>query len=198
MSRVEDYLAISPGYCRSLGGLRWCSDGGAVEYEWDDAPEIGMTFAMSDEIVLFLEGFQTGAQPISFSFVLHLLHFLGFGTKRPEPESLRRAVALEKAFQETGKQIRNAGALCAMLCRGVPREPGAPAIPEVCLALNRPVSRPLGDQLLHDLERRRDEVGRNPEEPDRDVPKHQQHHDEQERPQCRRKQDVAKHRQDVG
>ena len=34
-----------------------------------------------------------------------------------------------------------------MLCRDVPRAPGAPAIAEVCLALRRPSADPIGEEL---------------------------------------------------
>lgn len=146
MSRVEDYLAISESYCRSLGNLQWCSTGEAVEYACD-GPEIGLTIAMSAEISLFLEGFHTSSRPISFSFILHLLRLLGLGTRipvsgRPQCQGVS---ALETAFREWGLPLRNAGALCGRLCRNVPPVPDPPNLPELYLTLTRPAAEPLGE-----------------------------------------------------
>ena len=62
MMTVDDYLAIPDAYGRWLGGLRWSANGEAVESTAAD-PEIGLTFAMSAQIDLFLEGLAAGAGP---------------------------------------------------------------------------------------------------------------------------------------
>lgn len=144
MNRVEDYLAISEGYSRALGDLRWCPTGEAIEYACD-GPEIGLTFAMAAEIALFLEGFHATARPISFSFVLHLLRLLGLGTRILPDTSSQGASRLELAFREWGLPLRNAGALCAQLCRNVPPVAAPPDLAELQLALTRPASEPLGE-----------------------------------------------------
>ncbi|WP_406696248.1 hypothetical protein V5E97_35200 [Singulisphaera sp. Ch08] len=141
MSHVEDYLAISESYCRWLGDLRWCPTGEAVEYACD-GPEIGLTFAMGAEISLFLEGFHSASRPISFSLILHLLRLLGLGPRSPRSQSLS---TLEKAFREWGLPLRNAGALCARLCRDVPPALDPPNLAELTLTLTRPSAEPLGE-----------------------------------------------------
>ncbi|SIO62481.1 hypothetical protein SAMN05444166_7059 [Singulisphaera sp. GP187] len=141
MSRVEDYLAISESYCRGLGDLRWCPTGEAVEYACD-GPEVGMTFAMGAEISLFLEGFHSGSPPIAFSLILHLLRLLGLGPRSPRSKSVS---TLEKAFREWGLPLRNAGALCARLCRNVPPALDPPDLAELYLTLTRPSADPLGE-----------------------------------------------------
>jgi hypothetical protein len=123
---VHDYLAIPTDYCRRLGDLRWCSSGEAVEQAAAD-PAIGCTFAMAGEIALFLEGYASAGPLVCFGFVLHLLHLLGMGA--PVPSALRSCARLDdlaRALRETGRPIRNAGALCARLCRDVPHSTYAP------------------------------------------------------------------------
>jgi hypothetical protein len=105
-----DYHHIPDNYCLYFGGLRWSDSFEAVESEDGD------TFALLPEIGLFLEGFAAGGRLIHFGFVLHLLHLLGKG-KWPAPPA---AAPLRKAMKESGQALRNAGALCAQLCRGVP------------------------------------------------------------------------------
>jgi hypothetical protein len=142
MSRVEQYLQIPEAYCRWLGGLRWSANGEAVEHEADD-PAVGLTFAMAPEIALFLEGFQAGGPLVCFGFVLHLLHLLGVGGRRlperpDEPLHVRQPMVLAQMFHELNRPLRNAGALCARLCREVPRASDPPEAAEVALALSRP------------------------------------------------------------
>ncbi|HEX8200743.1 MAG TPA: hypothetical protein VF590_09665, partial [Isosphaeraceae bacterium] len=141
MTRAADYLRIPTAYCSYLGGLRWCPSGEAVEYAEED-PAIGCTFALDRELALFLEGFAAVAPPIHFGFVLHLLHLLGQGTKAASGPGVRwsrarRARDLALAFREEGRHLRNAGALGAELCRGVPRAADPPEMDEVCLLLTR-------------------------------------------------------------
>src|SRR5208283_723287 len=104
------YLHIPAAYAAHLGGLRWSGPGDAVEHE------DGTTFALTHEIALFLEGFVASRRLIHFGFVLHLLHLLGQGKHSVSTQVL----PLRRAFQDTGRSLRNAGALCAELCRSVP------------------------------------------------------------------------------
>ena len=66
MSRPKDYLQLPLRYCRWLGEMRWTPDREAIEYMADN-PAIVLTFAMSGEIALFLEGFHAGGRGRSIS-----------------------------------------------------------------------------------------------------------------------------------
>src|SRR3954471_3841462 len=131
MMTVDDYLAIPKAYGRWLGGLRWSANGEAVEYATTD-PEIGLTFAMSAQIDLFLEGLAAEGRTLHFAYVLHLLHLLGdwkrMGTTGARGPSQEELAALALAFHETGRPLRNAGALCAVLCRDIPNVPDPPRL----------------------------------------------------------------------
>lgn len=121
--RTDDYLAIPDDYGRWLGGLRWGEGGEVVEYAADD-PEIGLTFAMGAEVALFLEGAAADGGLPHFAFVLHFLHLMGFGSRLVTVgDTARLAEAhegLARAFREAGRSLRNAGALCAVVCRDLP------------------------------------------------------------------------------
>jgi hypothetical protein len=119
--RVDDYLGIPEDYGHWLGGLRWGDGGEVVEYAADD-PEIGLTFAMAAEVALFLEGAAADGGLPHFGFVLHFLHLMGFGGRHISGGDTTRTAAhggLARAFRETGRSLRNAGALCAVVCRGL-------------------------------------------------------------------------------
>ena len=118
--REELYLAIPHEYGRWLGGLRWGEDGDAIEYAADE-PEVGLTFAMGAEVALILEGAAAADRPPHFAFVLHFLHLLGFGSRHVRGVSGRSGhEELARAFRETGRPLRNAGVLCAAVCRDLP------------------------------------------------------------------------------
>ena len=55
----------------------------------------------------------------------------------------RGAERLARAFREEGRPLQHAGALCAWLCRAVPRVADPPDIAEVCRTLREPPSDPL-------------------------------------------------------
>jgi hypothetical protein len=115
-----DYLLIPQGYAAWLGGLHWSAAGDAIE------DEAQATFALAPQIALFLEGF--GGKAPHFAHVLHMLHLLGLGGRRQRPHE---ATPLEWGFRTLGRPLRNAGALCAHLCRDMP--PSRPAdMKEVC------------------------------------------------------------------
>ena len=134
MMTVDDYLAIPDAYGRWLGGLRWMHNGEAVEYATTD-PEIGLTFAMSAQIDLFLEGLATEGRTLHFAYVLHLLHLLGdwkrmATTGARGPSQAAELAALARAFHETGRPLRNAGrsAPCsAATSRACPTRRASPA-----------------------------------------------------------------------
>ncbi len=143
MKRPRDYLKIPLDYDGWLGGLGWTSNMEAIADAAAD-PAIGLTFAMSAEIALFLEGFHaSGVRPIHFGHILHLLHLLGLGTRDPGATLAVGAEHLARAFREEGRPLRNAGAFCSWLCRSVPRVAYPPDVTEVCRTLRQPPSDPL-------------------------------------------------------
>jgi len=127
--RAALYLQIPAEYCRSFGGLRWAQYGEAVEFL--EGPGAGRTFAFDAEIALFLEGLQTnGSCVLGFGFVLHLLYLIGLGdraTRRGKGggQCLER---ITEPFRALGFPLRNAGALCAWLCRAAPHEADPPEL----------------------------------------------------------------------
>jgi hypothetical protein len=126
MDRVGNYLHIPSSYAPFLDGLRWSAGGEAVEYA------DGRTFVFAPQLALFLEGLAAERGPIHFGFVLHLLALLGLGKEDV------RAAELAQAFRESGQPLRNAGALCALLCRPMPSVPYALDVDLVCRRLGSP------------------------------------------------------------
>ena len=139
MMTVDDYLAIPDAYGRWLGGLRWSANGEAVEYATTD-PEIGLTFAMSAQIDLFLEGLATEGRTLHFAYVLHLLHLLGdwkrmgmTGARGPSQGGARGA---GPGVPRDRPPVAQRGALCAVLCRDIPNVPDPPRLARVRLQLS--------------------------------------------------------------
>ncbi len=122
MDREGNYLQIPPVYELWLEGLRWAWNGEALEYA------DGQTFVLSPQLALFLEGFAEQAGLPNFGNVLHLMHLLGYGRVQ------RPALAQELAaiFARTGRPLRNAGALCAHLCKRFPTAAGTLDTRQVC------------------------------------------------------------------
>jgi hypothetical protein len=131
---ISYYLRIPNAYCQWLGGLRWSYTQEVIQYE-----DVG-TFVFCAEIAQFLEGFTSSRPLIHFGFVLHLLHLLGYGKLSPPAEAL----PLRQAFNGAGRPTRNAGALCAMLCRDITAVAGALNAVAVCRHLSSTASMPLG------------------------------------------------------
>jgi hypothetical protein len=131
VSPAEDYLAIPDEYSRWCGGLRWSADGEAVEYAADE-PKLGLTFAVRGAIAQFLEGFGSGTRTVHFAYVLHLLGLLGYGNRGRVADPRGAFDRLAQAFQDAGRPLRNAGALCASLCNSMPRKADPPDLREVC------------------------------------------------------------------
>jgi hypothetical protein len=115
MSRVADYLSIPADYVECLEGLHWSEAGDAVE------TRNGATFAVNQEIALFLEGFATQRPLIHFGHVLHFLHLLKRGGT---------FATLRHAYGCTDCSARNAGAFCARLCDEVPALADPPQVLE--------------------------------------------------------------------
>lgn len=138
MSRVDEYLSIPLGYGRWLGGLRWCAQAEAIEFSAPET-EIGLTFAFSPEIGLFIEGMVSQGVLTYFAHVLHLMSILSYNESRRhagprEVPSRPFNPALDdvcRLFRHAGRPHRNAGALCAELCRGVPEFPAPPSLREL-------------------------------------------------------------------
>jgi hypothetical protein len=118
MDKVDEYLRIPAAYGLTLGGLRWSADGEAIEFA------DGSTFAFAGEVVSFLEGFSLQGPFPHFGLVLHLLHLLRHDRSSNEHG---RLPALQRAFRQAGQVHRNAGALCALLCRHLPAAPAPPS-----------------------------------------------------------------------
>jgi hypothetical protein len=144
MDRVGDYLHIPAGYAPFLDGLRWSAGGEAIEYA------DGATFAFAPQLALFLEGLAAERGPIHFGFVLHLLALFGIGKAEV------RAAELARAFHENGKPLRNAGALCAVLCRTVPAVACSLDVAVVCRRLCSPAL--MGEFALFQTLGRRSDV----------------------------------------
>ena len=132
--RAAIYLQIPAAYCRAFGGLRWAQYGEAVEFL--DGPDAGRTFALAPEIARFLEGLMIPGEPcIAFGCVLHLLFRIGLGERARGPESSRRLRRLIEPFRLMGSPLRNAGALCAWLCREIPGVADPPLVSDVLALL---------------------------------------------------------------
>lgn len=140
MNRVQRYLIIPSDYASALGGLRWHPDAEAVEYaearEREGEEAIGGTFAMAGEVALFLRGFGSADRLIGFGPVLHLLHLFGLSRPGLRLEGAGPAPQLSRLFQELGRPLRQAGALGAWLCRGMPRAVDPPEVEEVLRLLS--------------------------------------------------------------
>ena len=117
--RAALYLQIPAAYCRSFGGLRWAQRGEAVEFL--DGPDAGRTFAFAAEIARFLEGMLTpGKSFLAFGCVLHILYLIGLGERSQGNGSIHRLRRINEPFRDLRSPLRNAGALCAWLCREIP------------------------------------------------------------------------------
>jgi hypothetical protein len=111
--KVADYLRNTDDYLSCPPGLRWVNSGEAIELI------NGQTFALRQEIALFLEGFGSVRPLLPFAMMLHLLALVGQETAR----SCREVETLQSMFRLHNRPLRNAGVLCAHLCAAVP-DPG--------------------------------------------------------------------------
>jgi hypothetical protein len=109
MTSPAAYLMIPPDYTHDLRGLRWSALYDAIET--DD----GSTFALVEEVGLFLEGFASQRPLVHFAHLLHLLYLLRQGTTPRHDFS-----DLVQAWREAGRPARTAGAFLASLCDDVP------------------------------------------------------------------------------
>jgi len=138
MTRTQRYLTIPEAYGQWLGDLRWSENLEAIEYR-SRGREVGCTFAMSEEVGLFLEGFRTREELVPFGCVLHFLDLLGLGIKDPFLRNRNHHLDIVREFHIQGRPLRNAGALFAYLTRQLAR------------ASDPPVSRELFDELRRKL-----------------------------------------------
>ena len=140
MRRVVEYLQIPSDYEGNRHSLSWSASGDAIEWPG------GTSFAFAAEIALFLEGYASVGPLIHFSYVLYLLQRIdeklaepdepGLPRLGPGRELVQQSDALAIAFREAGRPLRNAGALCAWLCRDIPPIPDPPDPLELCLRLS--------------------------------------------------------------
>ena len=124
MNRSASYLRIPHEYEGNRYSLSWSASGEAI-----DRPD-GSTFAFAYQIALFLEGYSSIGRLIHFSYILYLLYRFdtrlleheepGLPRTGPGRELVAKSESLAQAFQKAGKPHRNAGALCAWLCRDIP------------------------------------------------------------------------------
>lgn len=103
------YLDIPPDYCEPLGKLRWSALADAIE--GDD----GRTFALTPQLLAFLEGFASRRPLVHFGHVLHFFHLL-----RVRKTARHDFTTLAMAWHEAGRPSRTAGVVCALLCAEVP------------------------------------------------------------------------------
>jgi hypothetical protein len=131
--RAAHYLQIPAGYCRSFGGLRWAQYGEAIEFLEGQAA--GRTFAFAAEIAVFLEGLHgPEGELLCFGFVLHLLYLIGLGERgaRHGEGSVVCVERIAAPFRALGCPLRNAGVLCAALCRSAPHSADPPELSALC------------------------------------------------------------------
>jgi hypothetical protein len=140
MNAVAAYLRIPDDDDGNRHLLSWAAGGEVIE-RLDRS-----TFAFSGAIALFLEGYASVGPLIHFSYILNLLQRLDsrvmelddpdLPTMVQRRELVERSDLLALAFQKAGRPFRNAGALCAALCRDVPPVVDAPEPAELCLRLS--------------------------------------------------------------
>ena len=171
MNSVLTYLRIPSDYAGNRFSFSWSPSGDAVE-----RPD-GTTFAFAGQIAQFLEGYGSEGPLIHFSYILAMLERLNAKQVKPEEPGLplfgpgRRLIEksdkLASAFKAAGSPLRNAGVLCARLCREIPPVIAPPDPLEVCLRLTHgslaaglsmttaatdPLIRPQEDPPLSDLD----------------------------------------------
>ncbi len=124
--KVADYLRIGTDYLPEPSHLRWVNSGEAIEFQ------SGKTFALRQEIALFLEGFGSVRPLLPFPMMLHLLMIVGHESAR----TCREVEILQSMFRLHHRPLRNAGVLCAHLCGNAVPHPADPVdVQEVRLHL---------------------------------------------------------------
>jgi hypothetical protein len=131
--RAANWLCLAPEVSEALGGLKWGRPEDnpvlrAIEY-----PD-GQTFMLAAALASFVEGFQTQGPLIHLGLLLHLLRLLRHGSA---PGGVHDFTPLTKAWNQAGKPSRNAGALAAVLCQGVPAVPDPPSLGVLLEVLTR-------------------------------------------------------------
>jgi len=108
-----EYLAILPPDVEWLGGLYWSESGDAMLFR------DGRTFAMTGQMVVFLEGFASQRSLLPFSQMLVLMRLLGFGGDSADSSEHDLPPVLIAQFRKAGYPIRNASAFCGVLCQSL-------------------------------------------------------------------------------
>ncbi len=124
MRHVDAYLCIPAEVGRVLDGLVWSLDGEALK-RGD-----GTTFALIEEMLVFLEGFALGRPLVPFGYLLLTLGLIR-GRWGPRPGASPTMDRLREAFQTTGRSERNAGAFFAHLLDDLPVAIEPPSVTEV-------------------------------------------------------------------
>lgn len=137
MKRADEYLAIPARQGKHLGGLRWHPGGEAIVFEAEN-PTVGMTFAMRDEVLQFLEGYASVRPLVHFALILRMMGMLHHGD--PAPSDIGGAVPgnwsvvlalLVGRYVRLHRPLRNVGALFAQLTRDVPPVADPPDIADI-------------------------------------------------------------------
>lgn len=124
MSHVVAYLVLPEPVSQLGKGLAWSLDGEAIQ-RGD-----GTTFALTEEVLLLLEGFAQMRPPVAFGYLVLALGLLR-GRCGPPPGTSAAVDLLRATFQATGRSERNAGAFLGHLLNDVPSWPDAPTVWEV-------------------------------------------------------------------
>ncbi len=119
------YLDIPRDYCEPLGRLRWSALADAVE------SHDGRTFALTPQLLAFLEGFAAQRPLIHFGHVLHFFYLL-----RQRKDTHHNFTTLAMAWEEAGRPSRTAGVVCALLCSEMPVAVNPPPLEELAGWLN--------------------------------------------------------------
>jgi hypothetical protein len=114
--KVADYLRIEDEYRPGPMAVRWVNSGEAIEFA------NGKTFALRQEVALFLEGFGLVRPLLHFPMMLHLLALVGQESAR----TCREVEILQSMFRLHHRPLRNAGELCAHLCGNAVPNPADP------------------------------------------------------------------------
>jgi hypothetical protein len=136
MESAAEYLRVPTDYLawwalcvgKTSGHLHWSANAEAVEYADDE------TFALSPEIGLFIEGMTSSGRLWHFAYVLHFMYL--FQPRRPSVSD--DLAILAHSFAKTGRRLRNAGLLAAVLCERVPALDNPPDFQSLIRLLSSP------------------------------------------------------------
>jgi len=133
MKRGRSYLRLPLVYAAYLDGMRWSSSDNILEHN-------GGTFLFAPEIADFLEGFASRRPVLHFPLMVHLLTLLIRG---PNRDADRQRWRLWDSYLGSDRNLRNAGAFCADVCRSLPDALSRGELNEVCGRLRA------AEQIVH-------------------------------------------------